>query len=95
MSHATPAIEDVCLTSKHDTNIAVEWFESNGSQANPCKFQLMFMSPIPTELVSITLKGNTVKTPESCSEVFGILIDNRLCNILKSGHAVECKFPNT
>ena len=78
MSHAAPAIQDVCSALEHDGNIAIDWFESNGMQANPSKFQLMIMSPIPTEPVSITLKGNTVIMSESCVKVLGILIDNRL-----------------
>ena len=36
------------------------------------------MSPIPTEPVSITLKGNTVIMSESCVKVLAILIDDRL-----------------
>ena len=78
MSHAAPAIQDVCSALEHDGNIAIDWFESNGLQANPNKFHLMIMSPIPTGPVSITLKGNTVIMSESCVTVFGILIDDRL-----------------
>ena len=35
MSHAAPAIQDVCSALEHDGNIAIDWFESNGMQANP------------------------------------------------------------
>ena len=78
MSHSAPAIQDECSALEHDGNIAIDWFESNGMQANPSKFQLMIMSPIPTEPVSITLKGNTVIVSESCVKVLGILTDDRL-----------------
>ena len=78
ISRAAPVIEDVCSALEHDGNIAIDWFESNGMQANPSKFQLMIISPVPTEPVSITLKGNTVITSEFCVKVFGILIDDRL-----------------
>ena len=47
-------------------------------RATPCsKFQIMMMLHIPTEHVSITLKGNTVIMSESCMEVLVILIDGR------------------
>ena len=78
MSHSAPAIQDECSALEHDGNIAIDWFESNGMQANPSKFQLMIMSPIPTEPVSITLKGNTVIVSESCVKVLGMLTDDRL-----------------
>ena len=78
MSRAAPAIQDLRAVLEHDGNIAIDCFESNGMQANHSKFQLMIMSPIPTEPVSITLKGNTVIMSESCVKVLGILIDDRL-----------------
>ena len=78
MSRAAPAIQDLRSVLEHDGNIAIDWFESNGMQANHSKFQLMIMFPIPTETVSITLKGNIVIMSESCVKVLGILIDDRL-----------------
>ena len=78
MLQASPGMKDMCSALAQDGNIVTAWFESNGMQANTSKFQLMIMSPIPTEPVSITLKGNTVITSEYCIKVFGISIDDRL-----------------
>ena len=65
MSYASLNVTDVLSCLKRDCDNAVKWFEVNGMQANPSKFQFMVMS------------NGTVKL-ESHVKVLCVKLDDRL-----------------
>ena len=45
-NHACDANHEVVLSKLHlDANIAIQWFTDNYMQANPSKFQVIFLKP--------------------------------------------------
>ena len=62
----------------HDTKNILEWFTNNGLQANPQKFQTMFLSTHPTQS-SIDIPINDINIPtQDKVTLLGVTIDSRL-----------------
>ena len=75
ISNNVQEIEQV-LTA--ESNVAINWFYINMMEANPDKFQVMFLSKKEMEKpFSITLNGNTLKS-DTCVKLLGVYIDNHL-----------------
>ena len=62
----------------HDLKISVNWFHSNGMQANPEKFQFLALSSNITDTYEIPIDVGTVIKSEKHVKAFGVIIDNRL-----------------
>ncbi len=63
-----------------DTKNAIQWFTDNFMQANPDKFQVMFMKPLCNrEVLPDYLEVGDVKLPnQSDVNLLGTVIDNKL-----------------
>ena len=58
---------------------AVQWFTSNGMQANPQKFHCMLLSSCNIDVGNMCLYvGDTLLSPEPCVKVLGVTIDRCL-----------------
>ena len=79
MSYASVHVKDVLSCLKRDCDNAVKWFEINGMQANPSKFQFMVMSngSVDKECISLSVNESILK-PESHVKVLGVTLDDRL-----------------
>ena len=79
MSYASLNVTDVLSCLKRDCDNAVKWFDVNGMQANPSKFQFMVMSngTVDKECISIYINESLLK-PESHVKVLGVTLDDRL-----------------
>ena len=79
MSYASLDAKDVLSCLKRDCDNAVKWFEINGMQANPSKFQFMVMSngSVDKECISLSVNESILK-PESHVKVLGVTLDDRL-----------------
>jgi hypothetical protein len=64
----------------NDTNIAIQWFESNFMKINPEKFQIMFLCPFDNnDIPSEVIINDTCKIkPSSEVQLLGIKIDNKM-----------------
>ena len=78
LSMASPDLDTVLSSLQFDGNNAIQWFDVNGMQANPDKFQLMLFSRKSLSQQCITLGNDTVLFSESCVKVFGVMIDENL-----------------
>ena len=78
ISKASPSLDTVLSSLTYDGNNAVQWFDTNGMQANPEKFQFMMLSRIPLKEQCITLGQDTVLSSEACVKVLGVMIDENL-----------------
>ena len=79
MSYASLNVTDVLSCLKRDCDNAVKWFEVNGMQANPSKFQFMVMSngTVDKDCISICINESLLK-PGSHVKVLGVTLDDRL-----------------
>ena len=78
LANSGPSIDDVLENIRNDSQIAIQWFEQNGMQANPDKFHFMIISRQITDPVNINLIGNVTIKSESSVKVLGIIIDRNL-----------------
>ena len=78
ISKAASSLDMVLANLTHDGNNAVQWFDVNGMQANPEKFQFMLLSRVPLNEQCITLGKDTVLSSEACVKVLGVMIDEKL-----------------
>jgi hypothetical protein len=69
-------LSDVIEKLNTDSDRAIKWFQDNSMEANPNKFQLMFLGTKRDDL-SLYIDGSNIK---SCKEVklLGVTIDNKL-----------------
>ena len=79
MSYASLNVTDVLSCLKRDCDNPVKWFEINGMQANPSKFQFMVISngSVDKECISLSVNESIMK-PESHVKVRGATLDDRL-----------------
>ena len=70
--------EELKINIQHDTSICIDWFCSNGMEANPSKFQCMLFSNQSTEQLQIDINDSVSITSEPCVKALGVYIDNRL-----------------
>ncbi len=70
----------VLKKSQKYTSNAIKWFEENYTQANPTKFQFMFMKKYTSKEISPEiLNVNDIKIPaETEVKLLGMTIDNKL-----------------
>ena len=61
-----------------DGNISIKWFESNGMQANPEKFQFLGICSSPESSYKLVLNNNTILESEPHVKALGVIIDSRL-----------------
>ena len=78
ISKASPNLDTVLSSLTYDGNNAVHWFDINGMQANPEKFQFMILSRVPLNEQCITLGQDTVLSSEARVKVLGVMIDEKL-----------------
>ena len=78
LSMASPNLDTVLSSLTIDGNHAIQWFDVNGMQANPGKFQFMLFSRKTLSQQCITLGNDTVLFSESCVKVLGVMIDENL-----------------
>ena len=78
ISKAAPNLDAVLSGLTYDGNNAVQWFDINGMQPNPEKFQFMMLSRVPLNEQCITLGQDTVLSSEACVKVIGVMIDEKL-----------------
>ena len=84
---ANISIENVLADLQHDCRNATEWFERNGMQANPEKFQFMILAPRSTENFEIQLNDSITLKSEDCVKCLGVKIDR---NLTFSDHISNC-----
>ena len=79
MAYASLNVKDVLSCLKRDCDNAVKWFEINGMQANPSKFQFMVMSngSVDKECISRSV-NESILIPDSRVKVLGVTLDDRL-----------------
>ena len=79
MSVSSENIQRVLNLLQNDYKKAVQWFTSNGMQANPKKIQFMLMSSCNIDVGNMCLYvGDTLLSPEPCVKVWGVTIDRCL-----------------
>ena len=76
--NAATCIDDVITNLKHDSRITINWFDKNGMEANPSKFQFMVISSKRIEQIDIDITDEVNITSKSIVEVLGVHIDNEL-----------------
>ena len=78
VSHSSHDIELVVSNLKKDSQNAIQWFEENGMQANPEKFQYMLLSKQDVAAASIKLSDDIEIESELSVKLLGIMIDSKL-----------------
>ena len=78
LAHIGQTASEVISSLSNDGNVAIKWFESNGMQANPDKFQFLAISKSDDSTHQLQLNGGTVLNSESYVKALGVTIDNRL-----------------
>ncbi len=80
IASTTCTIETVLSALQQDTANAIKWFEENYMQANPTKFQFIFMKKYTSKEISPEfLNVNDIKIPaETEVKLLGMTIDNKL-----------------
>ena len=77
---AWPPLNSVTMALQADVNNATSWFKVNFLQANPEKFQVMYLKPIsnsPEVPESFTIADTTINTQPQV-KLLGIIIDDKL-----------------
>ena len=62
----------------HDGNIAIKWFNDNGMQANPGKFQFLAISSSNSQRYRLSLINETEIESEPYVKALGVFIDHKL-----------------
>ena len=65
LAKSAPTRTELLTDLKHDSKIAIKWFDDNGMQVNPSKFQFMIASTKIDKDVTITINENTSITLEA------------------------------
>ena len=78
LSVFSPSTDEVIDYLRHDSQISIDWFNSNGMEANPEKFQFMLLSSKPTVIKKLDIGRGTTVTTESSVKALGVVIDNGL-----------------
>ena len=72
------SLNEVICNLEHDSNICIEWYKSNGMEAEPSKFQFIVLSPIPLSTIKINVYRNIVVESKSVVKALGVNIDCQL-----------------
>ena len=78
LSSIAKSPEDAISSLTHDGKNSIQWFNDNGMQANPDKFQFLAISPNSNEEYHISLNESTLIKSEKHVKALGVLIDNKL-----------------
>ena len=78
LSHISKTPSDAILSLTHDINVSINWFEDNGMQANPDKFQFLALSPTGENKFQIYINEDTIIKSEQYVKALGVTIDNKL-----------------
>ena len=78
LSNSAPSVDEVLSNLRHDCEISLRWFNHNGMEANPNKFQFFMSLSCPNENIELKISDNVTITSEPCVKALGINIDNRL-----------------
>jgi hypothetical protein len=70
------SLDYVINTLTDETTVAIDWFEQNLMQANPGKFQAIFLGS-RQDHVSLTVEGKSIAAVDSV-KLLGVNIDNKL-----------------
>merc|ERR1711942_236854 len=78
LAKSAPTRTELLTDLKYDSKIAIKWFDDNGMQANPSKFQFMIASSKDNEDVSIDIDEHTTLLSEPSIKALGVTIDSKL-----------------
>ena len=78
LQNASKVKSEVIYNLEHDCRIAINWYDINGMQAHPTKFQFMIASPHPTECLKLKINDDTTIVSEPYIKCLGVYIDNKL-----------------
>ena len=78
LSNSAPSVDEVLSNLRHDCEISLRWFNQNGMEANPNKFQFFISSSCQNESIELKISDNVTITSEPCIKALGISIDSRL-----------------
>ena len=78
LSNSAPSVDEVISNLKHDCEISLRWFNQNGMEANPNKFQFFISSSCQNESIELKISDNVTIISEPCVKALGISIDSRL-----------------
>ena len=78
LSNTATTLNEIKCNLQHDSKICISWFDQNGMEANPSKFQLMVISSRPTGDIQLDINDSVSITSESSVKALGVFIDNRL-----------------
>ena len=76
-SSSDDVLEALCNVQRDGRN-AIDWFTTNGMQANTDKIHFMLLSPSPVEKQVLKLCEGTTLISEAVVTVLGVTIDNNL-----------------
>ena len=80
LSFHAPTIQTMKQTLENAANIGIKWFNENGMQANPQKFQGMILgtkNDSDENRIHFQIDDITIK-PEKCVKLLGVYIDDNL-----------------
>ena len=78
LSTTATNLNELKINLQHDSKICIKWFEKNGMEANPSKFQFMVLSSKPTEHITIDISENISIISEPVVKALGVYIDYKL-----------------
>ena len=78
LSHVSKSSTEVLDALTLDGKISIKWFNENGMQANPDKFQFLAISSKTENDFQLSLSPDTVIKSEEHVNALGVIIDNKL-----------------
>ena len=70
-SNSAPSVDEVLSNLRHDCEISLRWFNHDGMEANPDKFQFFMSSSCPNENIELKISDNVTITSEPGVKAFG------------------------
>ena len=87
LSTCSDSIDGVISNLRHDGELSIAWFKSNGMEANPRKFQLLLCSARGFETHSIEIDRDVCIESEKSVVALGVEIDS---DLRFAGHIRNC-----
>ena len=78
LSNVSKTSNEAMSSLTHDGNISIKWFNDNGMQANPDKFQFLAISSSKSQKYKLSLRNETEIESEPYVKALGIVIDDKL-----------------
>ena len=66
LSNSAPTVDEVLSNLRHDCEISLRWFNQNGMEAIPNKFQFFISSSCPNKSIELKISDNVTITSEPC-----------------------------